>query len=283
MVCSPFLTGMITAIEGFIYSDTSKEGTINSWVGYTVTSLDRIQDGSFSRMIASLNLDPSSVCVGIRGGTQHDLPLSFDKVLELPLKISLSEARNLLMSRFQLTGDEIVFFPDDDCWLGENTLSNVKKILADADFAIGVIDTDGSENSEIRGGSKIDLSVALEVSASAAIFCKSNVLEQFRFDEKLGLGAQIGSAEDLDLVLYMLKRGAKGTFDKSIRIGHPKKARGMEYFPGSIAVLRKYSNVWPRAWAFMIRRLAHGVLYAAQGKLPLKSLMSAVAAMVRKD
>jgi hypothetical protein len=272
---------MITATEGFIGSDTSKEVNINSWLAYTVTSLDRIQDGSFSRMIGSLNLNPRSICVGIRGGTLNDLPLTFDKVLELPLKISLSEARNRLMKQFQITGSEVVFFPDDDCWLGENTLSKVQKILADSDFAIGVVDTDGNENSEILGGSNIDLSVALEVSASAAIFCRSKVLEQFRFDERLGLGTQIGSAEDLDLVLYMLSKGAKGKFDKSIRIGHPKKGRGMEYFPGSIAVLRKYSDVWPRAWAFMIRRLAHGVVYTIQGKLPLKSLISAFAIMVR--
>jgi len=233
-------------------------------------------------MITSLNLSPSSICVGIRGGTLHDLPLTFDKVLELPLKISLSEARNRLMKQFPITGSEVVFFPDDDCWLGENTLSKVQRILENSDFAIGVVDTDGNENSEIIGGANIDLSVALEVSASAAIFCKSKSLEQFRFDERLGLGAQIGSAEDLDLVLYLLSQGAQGVFDESIRIGHPKKSRGMEYFPGSIAVLRKYSGVWPRTWAYMIRRLAHGVVFAIQGKLPPKNLVSAFAIMIRK-
>lgn len=244
--------------------------------------MDRIQDGSFSRMIRSLDASQSSICVGIRGGTAQDLPYNFDKVVELPLKISLSSARNELMEKFPCTGNDVVFFPDDDCWFGKNSRDSIENILANSDFAIGVIDTDGSEDVEIQGGAEIDLSVALEVSASAAIFCKGNWLDKFKFDERLGLGAQIGSAEDLDLVLYLLTRGAKGTFEKSIRIGHPKKDRGMEYFPGSIAVLRKYTQVWPKAWAYMIRRLAHGVLYTIQGKLSLKSLLTAFAVMMRK-
>jgi hypothetical protein len=147
---------------------------------------------------------------------------------------------------------------------------------------VGVVDTEGTEDLQTPGSSVLSLQKSLEVAASAALFCKGSALAQFKFDEKLGLGTKIGSAEDLDLVLDMLSRGLKGIHSLEVRIGHPKKNRSMEYFPGSVAVLRKYSRHWPSAWILIIRRLVHGLLFMFQGKLKPKTLATAITAVLKK-
>ena len=194
----------------------------------------------------SLNFETSFLCVGVRGGSKEDLPFEFARVIELPLKISLSKARNELMRVFPPEVNEIIFFPDDDCWFGKDTLANVEILISNYDFAIGVIDTNGEENSSVGFESQeaIDLETALKTAASAALFCRSESIIGYSFDEKLGLGTAIGSAEDLDLVLHLLSVHLKGVYSPNVRIGHPAKNKGMEYFPGSVAVLRKYTHIW---------------------------------------
>jgi hypothetical protein len=141
----------------------------------------------------------------------------------------------------------------------------------------------GTEEQSSDGHIPVDVDVALQKSASAAIWARSECLGDFRFDEKLGLGAAYRAGEDLDLVLTMLLKGSKGLFAEGLRVGHPLRDKSTEYFPGSIAVLAKHLNknfffAWP-----IIRRLIHGMVLVFRGKLTFSSFILACRAVSHRN
>jgi hypothetical protein len=128
-----------------------------------------------------------------------------------------------------------------------------------------VVDTSGTERDVTLESEPVDIKVALRHSASAAIFCRADSINGFRFDKNLGLGTKFKAAEDLDLILHLLSSEANGIFSKALKIGHPLKNNTFDYFPGSIAAMRKYLRRWPILSLLMIRRLAHGAVYILTG------------------
>lgn len=241
------------------------------WYLYTVTSEDRFLDGTFHRMIDSLP-KMAQIFVAYRGFTPEP-NAHFAGEVYMPLATSLSDARNAAMEAFPPAKDVIVAFPDDDCWYPANLANSVETYLDSFDFVLGVVDMKGTEGSDFKESCPVDLALALTKSASAAMWIKSSFLANFRFDERLGLGAIFKAGEDLDLVVHVLCDGAIGLFSESIRVGHPLRDRTMEYFPGSLAVLAKYrhskiSSTWP-----LIRRLSHGMIFFLTGRLSLSTLL----------
>jgi Glycosyl transferase family 2 len=229
------------------------------WQAYVITSSERVRNGDFIRFFESSGFSENEVVLGYRGDSS-DCPAGFTRTVNLPRKISLSNARNTLLEAFPPTMGAFVAFPDDDCWYTPSTVKTAEKILNHADFVIGVVDREGTENDEYSYQQRVDTNLALRKSASAAIFCRSEAILGFRFDEALGLGARYKAAEDLDLVLYMLSEKLVGIFNESLRVGHPDNGRTFEYFPGSIAAMRKHISVWPHFVILILRRLAHGLL-----------------------
>jgi len=129
---------------------------------------------------------------------------------------------------------EWICFPDDDCWFPDDLLSLVSSCSKNLDYILGVIDT-GHRSFPNNDGSgipvEIGLQVALQNTASAALFISGECVNNFTFDERLGLGAKVGSAEDLDLVLHLIQGGFLGGYSTNVRVGHPyKPQRDREYF-----------------------------------------------------
>jgi hypothetical protein len=249
------------------------------WTAYVVTSQDRINDKSLEKFLQSILKEDNQVDI-VLGLRDCFLPDSVkDKItsaVSLPFRVSLAKARNELLSAHPPSDENWVCFPDDDCWYPNNLLAEVESASKGNDFVLGVIDT-GEKNYDLEQLSKqpthITLQVALKQTASAALFISGRSLRDFRFDERLGLGAKVGSAEDLDLVLNLLHKQCRGVFTSSLRVGHPyKPQRKGEYFEGSIAVLSKYFGKLPRARYSAVRRLINGLLLVARGKVQMKQI-----------
>lgn len=259
------------------------------WIAYVVTSEDRILDGSFEKLMNSVADQSVStrIIVGLRDCA---LPLKFSSSVEatvaLPFRTSLSQARNALIASHPPVEDEWVCFPDDDCWYPPGLLNKVEEARECQDFLLGVIDTGQKRFAE--GGSKlssahINLQVALRRTASAALFVSGKKMNEFTFDERLGLGSVVGSAEDLDLVLFLLRQGSSGLFNSGIRVRHPfKPQRDGEYFEGSIAVLSKYYGQIPLARYSATRRAIKGLAFGLVGKLPQKQALKGFLYLLKK-
>jgi hypothetical protein len=250
------------------------------WTGYLVTSKDRIADGQFSRLVDSLDLSKLKLIVGCRGFNPEELPVKGVSSVSLPLQTSLSRARNFLLSTFPPPENNLIFFPDDDCWLAPGTLEVAEHWLKENDFLIGVVDTDRTECAKIGKSMDVNVELALEKTASAALFFRGLSLRDFAFDERLGLGATFRAAEDLDLILTLVIAGGRGIWTPDLRIGHPKKNRNMEYFPGSIAALKSNSRKNLHLKILALRRLCHGFLFAICGKLKIEDLILGIRALL---
>jgi hypothetical protein len=78
---------------------------------------------------------------------------------------------------------------------------------------------------------------------SFTIFIRADAIKQFRFDEQLGVGAEYGSGEESDLLLYLLKNNNKGRYNADTYIYHPYKVdnttRAFPYGKGFGALYKK--------------------------------------------
>ena len=252
------------------------------WTAYLVTSQDRVVEGQFNRLVQSLELSKVQLIVGCRGFEGSKLSLEGVHCVDLPEIISLSSARNELLAIFPPSTQRFAFFPDDDCWLAPGTLGVAEHWLTDYNFVVGVVDTDLTEYARVGIGIPLDLKLALQKTASAALFFRGDSLENFAFDTRLGLGAKYKAGEDLDLVLSRLIKGQKGVWSPDLRVGHPKKARAMEYFPGSIAALKTNSRYHPNLKFLAFRRLVHGIVFTTTGKLDLRGFILGLKAFLLK-
>jgi|688.fasta_scaffold23080_7 hypothetical protein len=243
------------------------------WVGYLITSEDRLISGEFSKLLNSLPQSDVRLVVGCRGFDPSRLLPEVKDGLQLPLDTSLSDARNNLLDSFPYEDNDLVFFPDDDCWLPSSALDVATHWLQSSDFVIGVVDVEGGESASLGEVYGIHEHLALKKAASAAIFVRGKAMSGFRFSTSLGLGSKFKAGEDLDLILYMINQGKSGLWSADLRIGHPKKNRSMEYFPGSIAALSMNSRKRPAFLLLALRRWIHGFVYFVERRLSGKSLL----------
>jgi glycosyltransferase involved in cell wall biosynthesis len=190
----------------------------------------------------------------------------------------LSHARNLGIS---VARGEIIAFPDDDCVYPENVLHRVAAAFR-ADPELDVLSgpafspegRPGSGRWETASG-PVDLENVWTSVIAFNMFLRRTALDQVRgFDERFGVGAEFGSAEETDLVIRALKRGYKCNYDFDLRVIHPDKsvtqvgaARAFVYGTGLGQVLRKH-GVPARTWIrFFIRPLGGMVVSLLKMKM----------------
>lgn len=140
----------------------------------------------------------------------------------------LSRARNHGLSF--VTGD-LVSFPDDDCiypagllewvvdWFGSNLEYDI--------LAVGVNDADGvmSGNRWPQDSCDIKPANAFRTTFSSSLFLCADLAKSARFDTQLGVGAgtPFGSGEETDYVLRLLRTNARGRFDRTMHVIHPRR------------------------------------------------------------
>jgi hypothetical protein len=101
---------------------------------------------------------------------------------------------------------------------------------------------------------------------SFTIFVRAEAFGTFRFDEKMGVGAPFGSAEESDLLLFLLKNGTRGRYHGGDFVFHPAKAesgdKAYNYGLGFGALYKKavFRYGYWRLLPVFFARLAKGVL-----------------------
>lgn len=174
----------------------------------------------------------------------------------------------------------VVAFPDDDCWLKPGTLAQVRAAFdADASLAILTGPAEAPEGGLGSGrwraeGGPITLANAWTSVIEFNLWLRRDAaLRLGGFDEAMGPGTPIGSAEGNDLVCRALAAGLTCRYDPALRVVHPDKRltpeaveRAGRYGVGLGFALRRH-GVPASVWApFLYRPLAGAALSLLRGR-----------------
>lgn len=187
----------------------------------------------------------------------------------------LSHARNLAIQYGKL--NDIVGFPDDDCWYSRDTLKQVNNFFlqSDSDIVSGQpVDSNGIPlvRSFLKNDTMVNLDNVWNAGISFTIFFKRQVIEKVgAFDEMLGVGSGTvyGSGEETDYLIRALKKNFKMKYISSLQIFHPRKTatgdkedlnRALLYGGGMGYVLKKHHYDKRSQLLCMIRPLGGSVL-----------------------
>lgn len=141
-------------------------------------------------------------------------------------KKGLSRGRNVAIDK--IDGD-IVAFPDDDCWYGKRTLSQVVKLFKKTNLdgvTVKSIDKDGklSAGKESINRLLIDKRNVWNYAISYTMFLRAEVIRSIGyFDEELGVGAGTpwGSGEETDYLIRALNSDYNIKLIPDIFVYHP--------------------------------------------------------------
>lgn len=190
----------------------------------------------------------------------------------------LSRARNHGLSI--ITGG-IVAFPDDDCLYSQGLLewvTNWFETNVEYDIlSVGVKDAEGvsSGNRWVQSECDIRPLNAFRTTFSSSLFICTDLARTARFDALLGVGSgtPYGSGEETDYVLRLLRKRARGRFDRSHHVVHPRRdmlsgtaslPRAQAYGFGMGHVIRMHSlcSLW---MGFMTYNLARAGVCLLRG------------------
>ena len=141
-------------------------------------------------------------------------------------KIGLSYNRNI---GIKMAKGQIIGFPDDDCVYENDTLEKVIKFFEEnQDYRIYSCKTmDVNKVDAFKkmydGTCDINSINVLDTITSITFFINFKEDKYTMFDEKLGVGGEFGSGEEIDYILNLLSMGYKGKYFGDDIIYHPAK------------------------------------------------------------
>jgi hypothetical protein len=174
----------------------------------------------------------------------------------------LSRARN---HGLPLATGSLVAFPDDDCLYPAGLLEWVvnwfESYIEYDILAVGVMDAQGipSGNRWPQKACEIRPINAFRTTFSSSLFLWTELAMTARFDTQLGVGSgtPYGSGEETDYVLRLLRTRARGRFDRTRHIIHPR--RDMLSGTGSVARAQSYGF----GMGHLLRRHSLNALWAS--------------------
>lgn len=145
-------------------------------------------------------------------------------------RLSLSEARNYVLQRIMpLEDDAIVGFPDDDCWYDPLTMDSIAdKFIKYPDISYLSTSVFDPINNSPYGKrpnydklylEKSDLFL-LPISVGIFIRYSAFISSGPYFNESLGIGTNLGSGEETELIYRLMSNGFNGSYFGSIRVFH---------------------------------------------------------------
>ena len=172
--------------------------------------------------------------------------------------------------------DDLICFPDDDCWYADDTIETIIKILNSKKYD-GIIGRAFDPNIN-RDFGFTQFKNSLIVNKNNAhkffmisMFFKVKVFrnQAVRFDQQLGVGAKYGCGEETDLLFNILDNNCKIFYDNNIKIYHLNYEMIIEqllsYSYGQGALLKKILFKYKSISVFLsiITRPILGVFYFA--------------------
>lgn len=176
----------------------------------------------------------------------HEYREKMDIVYIYSEKRGLSLARNLGL---KYASGDIIAFPDDDCQYSNGMLEKIidrfeKENIDIVTFkSIDKISKADSNNKWESTAQEVNIFNIFKTSISYTIFIKIKNIKDINFDEKLGVGACFGSAEESDMLSSLLIKSYKSKYYPSIFAYHPSKIevsdRYFDYALGMGAFVKK--------------------------------------------
>ncbi|MBB3936762.1 glycosyltransferase family 2 protein [Aureimonas phyllosphaerae] len=264
---------------------------------FSTANLSSGRSDALSRMIASVSATARArpdidlrlmILLQCCGEAPADLlsqeDARFVTLLTTPGLVSLSAARNRLLDEGRrlgwMHGDEIVAFPDDDCWYPEGALGYIHDAFARqpdldfwfCDYASAPVPVDGSIE---RDASVQD--VLRRASSNTMVFRSPIVREIGGFDPELGVGARLNGSEDTDYALRALALCRRTRFMPLPSIGHRDRNTAIraKYYPSGLLVIARHAGRIPALRSALLRKLAVGSALTARGELKPGTFLAA--------
>lgn len=141
-------------------------------------------------------------------------------------KVGLSYNRNI---GIDMAKGHIIGFPDDDCVYENDTLEKVVNFFKKNEeyriYSCKTMDQNKIDTFKKMhdGICEINSLNVLDTITSITFFVNFSEDKYTKFDEKLGVGAEFGSGEEIDYILNLLSLGYKGRYFGDDIIYHPAK------------------------------------------------------------
>lgn len=155
--------------------------------------------------------------------------------------VSLSHARNILLRRFGhlIANEDIVSFPDDDCFYAPEALSHIAAAFAGGGTRMIMARED--HQALHVGDPQLLPKDVVRRSTSNNLFVDGRTVRALGgFDEMIGLGAKLSGGEDTDFAMRAYRRVTAANHCPSAIVHHRKPdvdALRSRYFPGNFAAL----------------------------------------------
>lgn len=152
------------------------------------------------------------------------------KTILINKRLGLSAARNYVLKQIEgIKDSDIVGFPDDDCWYEPNIIDNIAEKFSKYPF-ISFLSTSVYDPIDKKPYGKRPNYDKLQISKSdlfllpisVGIFIRYDALKHagLLFNESLGLGTELGSGEETEVIYRLMKKGFKGSYFGSLRVYH---------------------------------------------------------------
>jgi hypothetical protein len=214
---------------------------------------------------------------------------AFVDVSAIPHQLSLSAARNILMSRAisrrLIKPATVIGFPDDDCWYTQGTLEHIVdqfSHMPGLDLWFCRYSAKPVSVAEISVASKpAGVRDVVRQASSNTLFVRGRVIESgASFDEELGAGTPVGGAEDTEFALraHMLSRQTM-YLDAAV-VGHRDKTPQVraKYYRGGLIAIARYARGRVDLFIELIRKIAVGVWLVLRRELSFTEFLGALSA-----
>lgn len=203
-------------------------------------------------------------------------------------RVSLSKARNMLIGKAvqALAEDDILCFPDDDCWYPAGTLETVRAAFAgegDLDFWFCRYGAEPVSAAAFPARCP-SLQDTISRASSNTIFVRGRIARGIGgFDEHLGVGATLMGGEDTDYAIRAHYAARNRRFVDAPVVGHrdPDLKFRTAYYPGSLKAIARHGLRSAAGFAAASRKVAVGAWYVLSGRMPFRHYLGALRAAMQ--
>lgn len=198
-----------------------------------------------------------------------------------PVRMPLSAARNHLMAEALAEApfgdDDIVAFPDDDCWYPDGLLAQLETAFRERsrlDLLLCRVSLDPYEAPDaLEAMEPATTAAVVRLTMSNSLFVRGRLATALgAFDPALGLGTPAQGGEDTDYAIRAFLAGQETAFVDRALVGHPVADRkaALRYFHGATLVLARHARHARHKPALMrefLRKLLVGFYFVGRGRL----------------
>lgn len=213
-----------------------------------------------------------------------DLP-DWINVITTKERLSLSKARNLLIdeafSSEKLGCDSVFAFPDDDAWYPDGTLELIDDVFntnTNVDMFFCKYSNNPSSSAPVFVSSPSVQKTISNASSNTIFFRGSMASKLGYFDERLGVGAELGGGEDTEYSIRAYYQSKDILYCDSELVGHrdPDEKYKRIYYKGALYAIAKNYNSGVGVKFSFIRKILVGAYWSLLGKMNYRDYFSCV-------